>query len=521
MIGFIENYSLVINISSLVVLTLVLVLNIIKSRNFPIAQTCLYGVAFIATSIETIGKAFNIASINDFVVLDLGLGFYATILVAEVFLVMHIVFFYSSREDSRGNKLFQAVPSSIPSAIYAYLDKYNEVLLYTEHFYNKIKLNDEEAKKWYKKALKFTIGEAEYKYAEFLKFLKKTEENEFNVVIEFNDFRSEEFNIVKTKITEKNKTLGYILVDKLPTAQEVYEAGTNKEFKIQLYQYFNSLNEAVGYYDNDEDKYRLTEQMAKRLGINELVIDLETLKNFICEDDLENFENEAKQEKGTLSYRYRLKTVSGLQWHEEVRTVIEGIAYSVFRKLELIPSKVTMNTKETLREDLALALEEGMKFGVVYVAVKKFIEIIESFGQDFADMVVDNYFGFLTEELLGRDTKIYRLSDYEFAFAVSDMTEYDELVRNISANTSPVINYDLYYGSTKYELDNNVGLVASKDILIKNADEVIKALEASLELAKDEKYAKNFSIYVAKSINDESYKFEDHVVDIDNKFLDE
>ena len=69
----------------------------------------------------------------------------------------------------------------------------------------------------------------------------ESEENEFNVVIEFNDFRSEEFNIVKTKITEKNKTLGYILVDKLPTAQEVYEAGTNKEFKIQLYQYLIHL----------------------------------------------------------------------------------------------------------------------------------------------------------------------------------------------------------------------------------------------------------------------------------------
>ena len=72
MIGFIENYSLVINVSSLVVLTLVLVLNIIKSRTFPIAQACLYGVAFLVTAVETIGKVFNIASINDFVVLDIG-----------------------------------------------------------------------------------------------------------------------------------------------------------------------------------------------------------------------------------------------------------------------------------------------------------------------------------------------------------------------------------------------------------------------------------------------------------------
>ncbi len=518
---FIVNYSLVINISSLVVLTLVLVLNIIKSRTFPVVQACLYGLAFVITAVQTLAKVLNIASINDFVVLDYGIGFYATILVAEVFLVMHIVFFYSSREEARGNKLFQTVPSSIASGIYAYLDKYSEVLLYTEHFYNKIKLNDEEAKKWYKKALKFTIGEQELKYSEFLKYLRTTEENEFNVVIEFNDFRSEEFNIVKNKIAENNKTLGYILVDKMPTAAEVYEAGTNKEFKLQLYQYFNSLNEAVGYYDNDEKKYRLTDQMAKRLGISELLIDIDTLKNFICEDDLVNFESEEKQEKGILSYRYRLKTVSGLQWHEEVRNVIDGIAYSVFRKLELVPSKVAMNTKEALREDLKLALEEDMKFGVAYVAVKKFIEIIDSFGSDFADMVVDNYFGYLTEELLEKDTKVYRLSDYEFAFAVTDMDAYDELVRNISANTSPVIKYDLYYGSTKYELNNNVGLVASKDVLVKTADEIIKALDKSLELAKDEKYAKNFSIYVAKSINDERYKFEDHVVDIDNKFLDE
>ena len=50
---------------------------------------------------------------------------------------------------------------------------------------------------------------------------------------------------------------------------------------------------------------------------------------------------------------------------------------------------------------------------------------------------------------------------------------------------------------------------------------MFNAVNEALELALDEKYAKNFSIYVSKTVNDENYKFEDHVVDIDNKFLDE
>ena len=520
-LDFLDNNSLVINIAAVSVLTLVLIFSIIKSKGVPVVQIGAYSIALGSVGVLSIGEMFNVAAITDFKLFDLGITFFVTLLVAEMFIVMHVVFFYVGREENRGNRLYQVVPSNIDSGIYIYFDRYSEVLMYTEHFFNKIKMNDEKAKKWYKKALKFIVDEKELKYGGFLKHLRQYDEKEFNLVIEFNDFRKEEFTVTKTRITEKGKLLGYILVDKKPTAAEVYQIGSNKEFKLQLYQYFNSLNEAVGYYDNDINNYRLTEQMANRLGITDLVVDLETLKQFICEEDYTNFEKELKQEKGTVSYRYRLKTVSGLQWHEEVRTVVDGIIYSVFRKLELTPTKVVMNTKQNLEEDIDKLFASESEFGAMYLAMSKVIDIINQSGLDFANMVVDNYFGYITEEVLSKETKIYRLSDYEFAVVIDDLTKYDELVRNISANTSPLIKYDLFYGSTKYKLNNNIGLATSKDCLVRNSEELVKALEEAIELAMDEKYKKDFSIYVSKSIKDENYKFEDHVVDIDNKFLDE
>ena len=521
LLNFIENNSLVINIGAFTILTLVMVLSVIKSRGIPFVQLGFFVLAALGVGTLTVGETLEIAAITDLKIFDLGISFFVTLLVVEVFIVMHVVFFYVSREENRGNRLYQVVPSNIDSGIYIYFDRYSEVLMYTEHFFNKIKMNDDKAKKWYKKAIKFTVDEKEFKYGGFLRYLRQYDEKEFNIVIEFNDFRKEEFTVTKTRITEKGKVLGYILVDKKPTAAEVYQIGSNKEFKLQLYQYFNSLNEAVGYYDNDINNYRLTEKMANRLGITELVIDLDTLKQFISEDDLVNFEKEFKQEKGTVSYRYRLKTVSGLQWHEEVRTVVDGIVYSVFRKLELTPTKVVMNTKQNLEDDMNKLLETEEEFGTMYLAINKVIDIINASGLDFANMVVDNYFGYILEEVLNKDTKIYRLSDFEFAIIINDLTKYDELVRNISANTSPLIKYDLFYGSTKYKLNNNIGLATSKDVLVRSSDALIKALEEALSLAMNEKYHKDFSIYVSKSIKDENYKFEDHVVDIDNKFLDE
>lgn len=520
-IEFVENNSLVLNISMIVILALVYIFNIIKAKSFPIVQTALYSVALVATSIETIGEAAAVSAIKDFKLFDLGLSFFVTLLVAEVFIVMHVVFFYVSREESRGNKLYQMVPSSIASGIYAYFDRDSEVLMYTEHFYNKIKMNDEDAKKWYRNAIKFTVDEKDFKYYGFLKYLKGFDEKEFNIVIEFNDFRKEEFTVQKTKITDNKKTVGYILVDKKPTAAEVYQIGANKEFKLQLYHYFDSLNEAVGYYDNDFEEYRLTELMANRLGITDLLISINKLEEFIHENDRPIFEKQFRQEKGTLSYRYRLKTVTGLEWHEEVRTVESGIVYSVFRKLELTPNKIAMNSKTDMNNDMSLLLQENKDFGVLYIAIKKIIEIIDDLGLDFANMVLDNYFGYLNEELFSLKLKVYRLSNYEFGLIIDELDKYEELVRNISAGVSPLIKYDLYYGSTKYRLGNNIGLALSKDVINKTPEGIFNAVNEALELALDEKYAKDFSIFVSKTVNDENYKFEDHVVDIDNKFLDE
>ena len=70
-----------------------------------------------------------------------------------------------------------------------------------------------------------------------------------------------------------------------------------------------------------------------------------------------------------------MKTVTGLEWHEEVRTVEDGIVYSVFRKLELVPSKMVMNTKTEMSNDMTLLLQDNKEFGVFYIAIPKIIEI--------------------------------------------------------------------------------------------------------------------------------------------------
>ena len=164
--------------------------------------------------------------------------------------------------------------------------------------------------------------------------------------------------------------------------------------------------------------------------------------------------------------------------------------------------------------------QEGKTFGVALIGMKKIVEIIEKSGLDFANMIVDNYYGYIVEEvLIGQE--IYRFSDFEFGIIIEESDKYEELIRNISGSSSPLIKYDLFYGSIKYRLNNNIGLVYSVDIISKTSSELFEELYDTLKLASDESYAKDFSIYVSKKVHDANYKFEDHVVDIDNKFLDE
>ena len=106
---------------------------------------------------------------------------------------------------------------------------------------------------------------------------------------------------------------------------------------------------------------------------------------------------------------------------------------------------MVMNTKTEMSNDMTLLLQDNKEFGVFYIAIPKIIEIIDDLGLEFANMVLDNYFGYLNEEVFNLKLKVYRLSNYEFGIIVDELDKYEEFVRNISAGVSPLIKYDLYY----------------------------------------------------------------------------
>mgnify|MGYP003298582233 CR=1 FL=1 len=108
---------------------------------------------------------------------------------------------------------------------------------------------------------------------------------------------------------------------------------------------FNSLNELLSklFSSIDNSIYSLLDEIT--------FITPEFLKNnsftkssiqgvidlyYIDEQDIPEFEKMLKQSEGSNTYRYRLKTVAGLEWQEAVKTIEEGVVYSLhsfFRKL--------------------------------------------------------------------------------------------------------------------------------------------------------------------------------------------
>lgn len=516
-INFFNDNYLVVLFSATVLSTFAFASTLFKASKFPIVQLLL----LIGTYVVTLLKPVSVFFFNvEPIIADLKMGYDALtcIIVLAFLLIIHIIFVVRMKSFSRGTKLYQVVPSNIESSIYAYYDPKSKLLMYTSHFYNKVKIPAENKKPWYKQAAKIVCDLKAMTYHELNQYLRGFEDKKFDLTIEFDDYRVVDLKLQKVKIMENDKLRGYILVDQKMSASQLYREGTKKEFKLQLHMFFDSLNEAVAYYDNDLDKYRLTEPMTVKLDTTEQMLGIEELKNYIDEQDIPEFEKMLKQSEGSNTYRYRLKTVAGLEWQEAVKTIEEGVVYSVFRKAEFKYDKVEFGQKKGLLEAIKNANSE---FGLVFMNLKRVSNIIGKKGEEFAEMMIEKYFASLEEFTLKGCAQVFRLSTVEFVLFVKDMEQYDVLVRNISNDVSDLISFDLYSGGNKFRMSNALGLVSTNELVEKEANKYIVAGYEALALASDPNYEKDYSIYFAKKDGNADYKFEDYKVDIDNKFLDE
>ncbi|MDD3171072.1 MAG: hypothetical protein PHO86_02005 [Bacilli bacterium] len=512
-IDFIIQKQNDIGILALSILGILYISTLVIFKKFPIVETLILLISVgLAVFVWYITRNLVVTLLNiNLIVWAIAVLVLACILVFIVILIRALNFKHRMR-------FYELTPSNIESNIYAYFDKKSHLLMFTEQFYNIVPKTYKKKKKWYKTVQKIICDGEEMTYKRFLSHLKGFGEKSFNIEIIFNEFTSIKEEVIKSMVTEDGKVRGYVLYNQKLTPAQVYKDSIIKEYATHLYNFFDSMNEPIAYFDIYNNGYVLTDSMKKLLGVEINNLPSELLLSYVVEEDMGIYKKMLLQAEGSNIYYYRLKTVNGIEWFEETRT-FEGIyVYNIIHRANFIPRQIKYLTRENLETDIRVVLEASKPFTLVFITLKKVALYAEKMGKDVANVLVDRYFSKLMSNN-GNQLRIYKLANADFCLIFTGNLDYERIVSDINSNTSDLMNFDIIFNGNKYQMNNALGIVKSESVSNPSSERFIVAGYEALNLANNTEYNKQFSIYREKKENRNSYQYDNYRVDINNEFL--
>lgn len=480
---------------------------VIKRKKFstiPFLLTFISNVAFFGERIFFRGKQMFGFGIIYFIV---GFAFISLILNL-------IVYFISVKSFNHKIKLIESTPSNIESNIYAYLNAKSKILMFTEQFYKNFKNLVSKNRLWSQAISRYVYEGQDINYKDFLHHLKNIEEKIFTLDITLTNNQTLHLELLKKKIILNGKLLGYVLINQKLTLPELYKESINKEFKKRLYIHYDLLEDTICYYDFEKKKYILTKSFSKLLGISETEINQAAYEKFILQEDLKIIQNRIVTTTTQKLY-YRLQTINGVEWFEEHTVKYDNYQFMVIRRSDFSKSKISFKGYSDLLSEVRKLYGENHQFALIFISFDDIPKISETVGKDASDMVVIKYFTKLNEGNLYNKYKVYKLGKLEYCLIIDNLDVYEMILRDLKNNVSDLLGVEIYFNELKFELNNSVGLVSTKNVLEQSAEALIKAGFDALYLATDDKYAKSYSIYYPKKKQVDDYR-----IDLSDNFLD-
>lgn len=512
-VNFIIQKQNDIGILVLIILGFLYISAIIIFKKFPIFETLIILIS--------VGLAFLIRYwTRELIVTLLGINLIVWAVVELVFACLLVYGVILIRALNYKNKMhfYELTPSNIESNIYAYFNKRSRLLMFTDQFYDALPKDYKNKKKWYRSVKNIVCDGESMTYKEFIKHLKQFGEKTFQIEIIFNDFVGIKEEIVKSMINEGGKLRGYLLYNQKLTPAQLYKDNVIKEYATHLYNFFDSLNEPLAYFDIAHENYILTDLMKKTLGLDNIAITVEEFLKYVVEEDVASYKRMISQKEGSNTYYYRLKTINGIEWFEETKTY-EGIyVYNIIHWANFAPRQIKYYTKENLENEIKNNQENGRSFVLVFITLKKIAAYAEKLGKDVASVLSDRYFAQLTAKK-NNQTKVYKLSNVDYCLLFNGATDYEIIVSEINSNVSELVNMQVVFNGNRYQMNNALGIVKSESVSNPSPERFIVAGYEALSYATNPEYGRPFSIYREKREDRPNNQFDKYRVDINNEFL--
>ena len=444
-----------------------------------------------------------------------GLGTdFTFLLFVFIFIVILLLLLYLV-ESSKLVKIYKGIPEKTSKIIYGYLDKKGNLISLNEDFFNDINISSTSLN-WKKNINNIFYNGKVVSYKNFLKLIKYSDEV-INFVFEV-EGKNYNISFKKTPIFEKRELCGYVLFNELYTNdQNTYLLDMLEEIQIPI-AYFSGKTANVNLIINDNLK--------ERLGVKEEKMTYNDLKRFVFEEDLEMFLNSNKEIVNDIRVQYRLKTINGLEYFEEVKNLRNEECTII---ITLIESKeeVIWEENNVLFDKVYDFINEGTEFGGIILSYSSLLEEALENKNVLAKDIVKKHLKEVKKKLINEDDLITKVSDFEYILLFNNKDKLDDVVNEIYNGESILLDFEIGFAGDIVNLKNKLGIAYSSDEY-ETPDDFIKGLNSSLALANNEDYYKNYSIHTTavkekvSTIDEiEEYSFEKCLIDLDNTFLDE
>ena len=445
-----------------------------------------------------------------------GLGVDFTLLLfAFVFIVILLLLVYLI-ESSKLVKIYKGIPEKTSKIIYGYLDKKGNLISFNEDFFNDINVSITKAN-WKKNISNIFYNGKKVSYKKFLELVKHS-----NEVINFTfEVEGKNYNITfkKTPIFNKREVCGYVLFNELYTNdQNTYLLDMMEEIQIPV-AYFSGKASNINFILNDSFK--------ERLGVKEEKMTYSDLKRFVFEEDLEMFLNASKELVNDIRIQYRLKTVKGLEYFEEVKNLRNEDVTTIITLIE-VNEEMDWVENNVLTDEVQNLIEQGVEFGGIILSYSSLLEEASEKKNPLAKDIIKKHLKEIKKTLLDEGDLISKVSEFEYIILFNNKEKLDNVVNEVYNGKSILLDFEVGFAGEIVSLMNKLGITYSSDDY-ETPDDFIKRLNSSLALANNEDYYKNYSIHtttVKEEVEvldnkEEEYSFEKCLIDLDNSFLDD
>ena len=301
-----NQLSILVAVSSLFVLLFLILIG--KFKKIPFTESVLFIIPLLIVIFEFVSRYLGYrfyTTINNTVYT---LKAISTFLYSVAFVFSLIAFFAQLSKKKDYNKVVGDV------CVYYDLEK---KFSYESSFYNCLTFLGKGKRKWKEMCLAVYIDEKKVDIDNLEEEVKNITDNEFSLIARFNNNKEMHLLLTKKEVVRNGTLLGYALVKKEFDVCDIYKREITKETVknesgLPLDKYLETLNEAIGYLDNSINQYRLTRRMKEKLSLDAQTISYTELRNFVYFEDYVTFDAMKEQNSGSFKYRYRLKTIDGI-----------------------------------------------------------------------------------------------------------------------------------------------------------------------------------------------------------------